>query len=216
MFFDALHPGIENSTRVVLKIGGSILRRGETLLPVLEVVARARRPLVVVPGGGSFADAVREAQQRLGFSDRTAHQMAILALHQNALMIAERVPELRKLEAIEDIEHGLLQGQKLVWLPLRECEADAALPATWQATSDAIAARLACRLGGLPLVFMKSRSPQGHRNPANLASEELIDPVCTNILERSGSPFTIIEAGQPSVLAKLLGVDASVDAQPRA
>lgn len=216
MFFDALHPGIENSTRVVLKIGGSISRRAETLLPVLEVVARARRPLVVVPGGGSFADGVREAQQRLGFSDRTAHQMAILALHQNALMIAERVPELRKLEAIEDIEHGLLQGQKLVWLPLRECEADAALPATWQATSDAIAARLACRLGGLPLVFMKSRSPQGRRNPANLASEELIDPVCANILERSGSPFTIIEAGQPSVLAKLLGVDASVDAQPRA
>ena len=216
MFFDALHPGIENSKRVVLKIGGSILRRAETLLPVLEVVARARRPLVVVPGGGSFADAVREAQQRLGFSDRTAHQMAILALHQNALMITEQVPKLRKLEAIEDIEHGLLQGQKLVWLPLRECEADAALPATWQATSDAIAARLACRLGGLPLVFMKSRSPQGHRNPGSLASEELIDPVCANILERSGSPFTIIEAGQPSVLAKLLGVDASVDAKPRA
>jgi 5-(aminomethyl)-3-furanmethanol phosphate kinase len=216
VFFDALHPGLENSIRVVLKIGGSISRRAETLLPVLEVVARARRPLVVVPGGGTFADAVRDAQPLLGFSDRTAHRMAILALHQNALMIAERVPELRKLEAIDDIEHGLLQGQKLIWLPLRECEEDSALPATWQATSDAIAARLAWRLGGLPLIFIKSRSLRGNRDPASLAAEELIDPVCANMLERSGSPFTIIEAGQTSILAKLLGVDANVDAQPRA
>ncbi len=213
MFFDALQPGVDNSTRLVLKIGGSITRRAEVLLPILKMVARARRPLVVVPGGGAFADAVREAQPRLGFSDRTAHRMAILALHQNALMMAEHAPALIKSESLCEIENALHEGQKLIWLPLRECETDAELPATWQATSDAIAARLALRLGGLPLVLLKSRSPKGSRDPASLAAEELIDPVCANILEQHGLRFTIVEAGQTPVLANLLGVDADIDAE---
>ena len=216
VFFDALQPGLDNSSSVILKIGGSITRRAEVLLPILKVVARARRPLVVVPGGGGFADAVREAQPRLGFSDRTAHRMAILALHQNAFMMAEHAPTLSKLETLGDIESALHRGQKLIWLPLRECELDANLPATWHATSDAIAARLAYRLGGLPLVFLKSRPPAGNRDPASLAAEELIDPVCADMLERHGLSFTIIEADQTTVLANFLGVDADVDAQPPA
>ena len=93
---------------------------------------------------------------------------------------------------------------------------DADLPATWHATSDAIAARLAYRLGGLPLVFLKSRPPAGNHDPASLAAEELIDPVCADMLERHGLSFTIIEADQTTVLANFLGVDADVDAQPPA
>lgn len=142
--------------------------------------------------------------------------MAILALHQNAFMMAEHAPTLSKLESLRDIESALHEGRRLIWLPLRECELDADLPATWHATSDAIAARLAYRLGGLPLVFLKSRLPQGNCDPACLAAEELIDPVCADMLEQHGLSFTIIEAGQTTVLARLLGVDADVDAQPPA
>ena len=142
--------------------------------------------------------------------------MAILALHQNAFMMAEHAPTLSKLESLSDIQNALDEGQKLIWLPLRECELDADLPATWDATSDAIAARLAYRLGGLPLVFLKSRPPRGNQDPASLAAEALIDPVCANMIERHGLSFTIIEAGQIPVLAEFLGVDTDVDAQPPA
>lgn len=216
VFFDALNPGLESSIPVVLKIGGSLTRHAAALTPVLGVVGRARRPLAVVPGGGAFADAVRDAQSAVGFSDHTAHRMAILALHQNALMMRALSPGLQTLEWISELKDELHKGRKSIWLPLRECDADADLPATWQTTSDAIAARLAERLGGLPLVFIKSRPPHGDLDPASLAAGELIDPVCAEILERSRLPFTIIEAGQTSVLTELLGTDLDVDAQPSA
>ena len=42
--------------------------------------------MVIVPGGGAFADQVRLAQQHWQFDDKTAHSMAILAMQQMALL----------------------------------------------------------------------------------------------------------------------------------
>lgn len=212
VFFEADEPPFDASTPVVLKIGGSLIRRSETLTPVLDIVDRARRPLAIVAGGGAFADAVREAQSRLGFDDRTAHRMAILALHQNAIIITSRVARLRPVETLEEVRAVVNAGESAIWLPLKECEADTELPSSWDTTSDAIAARLAERLGGVPLVLLKSRQPMGSRKPHCLAAEGLIDPVSVRILRRSNLPFTLIEAPLTSHLARLLGAPETVDA----
>ena len=45
---------------LVVKLGGSLSETGE-LKRWLALITRARRPLIVVPGGGAFADAVRRA-----------------------------------------------------------------------------------------------------------------------------------------------------------
>ncbi len=75
-------------TPLVLKIGGSLAESGR-LRAILRLVIRARRRVVIVPGGGPFADAVRSTQASLGFSDAAAHEMALLAMHQMAgVMIA--------------------------------------------------------------------------------------------------------------------------------
>ena len=71
---------------LVVKIGGSLVETGR-LREILAIVARAQRPTVIVPGGGPFADAVRNAQAEFGFSDEAAHRMAILAMHQTALLM---------------------------------------------------------------------------------------------------------------------------------
>ena len=34
--------------------------------------------MIVVPGGGPFADAVRASQAEIGFDDAAAHEMAML------------------------------------------------------------------------------------------------------------------------------------------
>lgn len=211
MYFEA-DPPFAPSDPIVLKIGGSLTRRAEALLPILNIADRSERPLAVVAGGGALADAVRVAQHSIGFSDAVAHRMAILAMHQNALMMASLAASLTPLERLADIQSSLAEGTKSIWLPLKECESDRDLPVSWDATSDAIAARLAERLGGLPLVFVKSREADGRcHKPVSLCGENLIDPVAAQILERAELPFSVVNAGTGSPLAGLLGVAETVD-----
>src|SRR5882757_2855389 len=78
---------------IVLKLGGSLASSGG-LTACLAALGTLRGEIVVVPGGGFFADAVRAAQPRFGFSDRAAHHMAILAMEQYALLLVDRLPRL--------------------------------------------------------------------------------------------------------------------------
>ena len=216
VYFDAGQPPFAADQPLVLKIGGSLTRQPDLLKAVLESLDRAKRPLVAVAGGGAFADGVREAQTQHGFADLTAHRMALLAMHQNTLMMVSFAPNLAPLETLAEIKTALSNGGKAMWLPLLECDADADLPASWDATSDAIAARLAERLGGMPVAFVKSRGAEGGReDPASLAADGVIDPVSADIIARAALPFTIIAARQMLQLGMLLRASETVDATGR-
>jgi 5-(aminomethyl)-3-furanmethanol phosphate kinase len=120
----------------VVKIGGGV---GEdALAPLCAALAElhARHRLVVVPGGAWFADAVRHADRRFGLSDAAAHRMAILAMEQFGLLLRDLLGE---------------QPQVVMpaSLPLE------ALPASWQVTSDSIAAWVAGEVGANRLVLVK-------------------------------------------------------------
>ena len=45
-----------------------------------------------MPGGGEFADAVREHDRRFGLRPQTAHRMAILAMDQFGWALADLIP----------------------------------------------------------------------------------------------------------------------------
>ena len=61
----------------IVKIGGSLARDEARLRALLAGIADGREgPCVVVPGGGPFADAVRDVQLRLRFPDALAHRLA--------------------------------------------------------------------------------------------------------------------------------------------
>ena len=102
---------------LVVKLGGSLL--GEARLgSVLTLIGAATRPVVIVSGGGPFADAVREAQAVLAFDDATAHRMALLAMHQTGLALAALEPRLLPAETFPGIARGLAAGRIPVWSPL--------------------------------------------------------------------------------------------------
>lgn len=152
---------------------------------------------------------------RFGFDDETAHRMAILGMHQMGLMLTALMPGLRACEELQEIEAGLQAGETLVWLPLKECEGDAVLPPSWDVTSDAIAARLAWRLGRLKVVFLKSRSAGDDRTAAALAAEGLIDAVAARIIENAELPFEALAAHEEERLCEIIGVSMQVDVPPR-
>jgi aspartokinase-like uncharacterized kinase len=198
----------------VVKLGGS-LAESTRLTKILEIVAQARTPVVVVPGGGAFADAVRRAQADFGFSDAAAHRMALLAMHQSGLMMAAMQPRLRPVETLAALKRTAAGKRIPVWLPLRLVERDGRIAADWSTTSDGLAARLAERFGRVPVVLVKScRIPKGV-SVAALAREGVVDPTFAAIVDRAHLPWHVLGAGDEEKLAALLKVSGRAKAPAR-
>lgn len=144
------------STMWVVKLGGS-LAASPALQGWLEVLAEAGGGrAIIVPGGGAFANQVRRAQRIWGFDDRTAHHMAILAMQQYGLMLTGLQGILGKASGLEGLQRLLKQGKVAVWLPSIEQLDKAAVPASWDVTSDSLAAWLAREMKAAHLVLVKS------------------------------------------------------------
>ena len=143
--------------------------------------------LVIVPGGGSFANSVRDNQQRLGFDDAVAHKMAVLAMEQYACYLMSLLPELQASEDLISIEHRLAAGGLPIWLPWKLLSTDTQLPRNWQLTSDSLAAWLAISMGAESLVLVKSAQlPGGDTCCGELARQGLVDGYLVELLEDSG------------------------------
>ena len=189
---------------IVVKIGGS-LAENDRIGGALDIIARASRRIVVVPGGGVFADAVRDAQNDYQFSDETAHRMAILAMHQTALLLMDLQPRLSGVDTLAAMRTVWRRGLIPVWLPLKMCEDDREIPADWSITSDGLAARLAERLRGSSVVLVKSRGAPKGASAFDLAREGIVDPIFAAITTRAKLSWRLFGPGEEVGLAKLLG-----------
>lgn len=141
----------------MVKIGGGLLGTPGALDLVCGAVAamRRREPVVVVPGGGPLADAVRELDRSLGLSADAAHWMAILAMDQYAHLLAERIPAGRLVEEPGGIAGALDEDAVAVLAPSRWLRAADTLPHSWDATSDSAAAFIAGALDAARLDLVK-------------------------------------------------------------
>lgn len=139
----------------VVKLGGSLLS-SPLLANLLDVLARAGAPLVVVPGGGPFADAVRDIQPQIGLSDVATHHMAILGMEQTALALADIEPRLALCADAAAIARAHGQGRAALWQPALMARAAPDLPTSWEVTSDSLAVWLAIALRAAQLTLIKS------------------------------------------------------------
>jgi 5-(aminomethyl)-3-furanmethanol phosphate kinase len=188
---------------VVAKIGGSLLKSGEAA-SALKVIAKARMPIVIVAGGGAFADQVRATQRTLGLSDKAAHRMAILAMHQNALALCDLAPGLEPVETIAEIHLALRRGQNPVWLPLKMCDRDRELPQDWSITSDGVAARLAERLDQAEVILLKSCDVPAEAEAEALAIAGIVDTAFVEITNRAGLDWQVYGPAQHQAFAARL------------
>jgi 5-(aminomethyl)-3-furanmethanol phosphate kinase len=142
---------------VVVKVGGGLLGAPGALERVCVAVATLgrREALVVVPGGGPFADAVRELDRELGLSPEAAHWMAILAMDQYAHLLADRIQGSRLVEEPGAIAAVLAAGEIAILAPSRWLRAADTLPHSWDVTSDSVAAFVAGALDAVRLELVK-------------------------------------------------------------
>lgn len=137
----------------VVKLGGS-LAQSRHWVPWLEALAAWGGPAILVPGGGPFADCVRAAQGAMKFSDTAAHRMALMAMGQFGIALAERSEIFDLAASKTHIESALNTGRIPVWLPERMVLDAPDVPACWEVTSDSLAAWLAaiCKARRLLLI----------------------------------------------------------------
>jgi 5-(aminomethyl)-3-furanmethanol phosphate kinase len=177
----------------VVKIGGSLLGTPE-LERWLEVAAKhSDGKIIIVPGGGIFADAVREAQIKSKISDACAHKLAVLAMDQFGLLLAEMNPLLATAGSEMEIDERTWQHRGIVWLPSKMVLADDTIPRNWQTTSDSIAAWLADKLGAQHLVLVKSDKPDEKKLTLKTITDiGLVDDVFGDFaLDKAFSPWIV-------------------------
>jgi aspartokinase-like uncharacterized kinase len=150
---------------IIVKVGGSLIDRPDLGPRLRDWLDRhAPRESVLVPGGGRFVDIVRELDRLHGLGDETAHRMALRAMTMTADLLAAMLPESCVIDGPDLAELVWEQNRRPILDALPFCESDesGALPHTWDATSDSIAARLAVVAGATELVLLSAPPPPGN------------------------------------------------------
>ena len=155
----------------VVKLGGSHAFSAHLRQWIDAIEAQAGR-IVVVPGGGVFADQVREAQPRMGFDDSAAHVMAMLAMAQYGHALASLARKLDVVDSLAALRRCLAQARAPVWSPTPMALQDSAIAHSWDVTSDSLALWLARELNAERLLLIKQRLPIPSRRTARQLSED--------------------------------------------
>jgi len=143
--------------RAVIKIGGSLARRPEELETLMQSIddLSSLHSLVIIPGGGPFADNVRGLQGALNASDSSAHWMAILAMEQFGELLSQYAPNLQTLSG-SDVAEMMNERRSFILQPYRLVRTRDELPHTWNVTSDSIAVWVAILVDADIVVLVKS------------------------------------------------------------
>jgi len=175
-----------SSRLAIVKLGGSHAT-GPHLKDWLTAIAAEAGSIVIVPGGGPFADAVRTSQASIGYDDRAAHAMALMAMAQFGCALESLNPALRQAASRSAILRALRDCKVPVWSPEPMARA-AALPETWDLTSDSLAAWLAGALGAGRLLLVKHGRFEGAAIDAHdLVARGVVDPLFPRYLKESGA-----------------------------
>lgn len=138
--------------KCVVKLGGSLITNAE-ILNCMHILSSWPGQIIIVSGGGVFADTVRSSQAQWQFNDSIAHRMAILAMQQTALLIHGLMPEASLLTSFSQLN----KTEALrIWSP-NVAELDqAGIPHSWDISSDSLAACLANIWNADSLILVKS------------------------------------------------------------
>lgn len=123
-----------------IKLGGSLINYAESIMAVLK-----NYNVLIIPGGGIFADTVREVYKKFNLSEAAAHRMAIAAMEQYGIFLSDisRVKTASSLNRIKT---------PCIFLPYR-LKKD--FKPSWSVTSDTIACYIARKVGAEKFILLK-------------------------------------------------------------
>lgn len=133
----------------VFKIGGKILEDFENLKSTISQLEQLYDEnlidkIVIIPGGGSFANFIRKIYSELQFTEETAHWMGIISMNYNGLEISKKFPNLQVIDNYENLKKS--SKTFCIFLPYEFIKENDKLPHSWDVTSDSISLLIAKEL----------------------------------------------------------------------
>jgi 5-(aminomethyl)-3-furanmethanol phosphate kinase len=168
----------------VIKVGGSLAENPATLKKLCSKLSEIaeRHSITVVPGGGKFADAVREFDQRYVLSADAAHRMAILGMDQFGLLLAQLIPNAYAAYSLNAAKLFSKRRAVPIFLPSRLMFKENPLEASWDVTSDSIAAYVASRLKADKVILVTDVDGIFKSDPKKHSVTKLISKISTREL----------------------------------
>ena len=170
----------------VFKVGGKLIRTNglRKLCLHLETIG-CRHRILIVPGGGPFADTVRAYDKAYGLSNGAAHWMAILAMEQYGHLLADLIPRSKLVRTIDEAKQVAGSGHVAVLLPFEMIYSVDPLPQSWSVTSDAISAWVAKTARAPMLVLLKDvdglyRGYSGEKKGKEMLENIRLDQLSSN------------------------------------
>jgi aspartokinase-like uncharacterized kinase len=166
---------------IVVKVGGSLFDHPNLGPALREFVAElAPAEVLLVPGGGPVADAVRELDRVHGLGEEAAHWLA-----------------LRSLGVTAELLRALTSDSRLTVLDCftfaqKDESCPGALPHTWAVTTDSIAARVAVVYRADRLVLLKSRDIPLETAWETAAAEGWVDAYFPQIAPALPCPVEVV------------------------
>jgi len=139
---------------IVAKVGGSLYDWPHLGVALTAWLAAQAEPVLLFPGGGEAADAVRAWDRVHALGEEAAHGLAIRSLSLGAHFLHQLLPNTPVVEASTP---GILD-------PHPYFRARVGPPHTWSVTTDSLAAWVARECGASKLVLLKSADPPAGRD----------------------------------------------------
>ena len=173
---------------VVVKLGGSLINSAPDIINKLIEYSESSKDrdisIIIVPGGGIFADSIRSASKQYNIGEVASHWMATLAMEQYGYYLIDKT-DARGVNSIDE----LLSGVSIL-LPYRLLKDRDELAHSWNITSDTIAAWIANITNAL---LIKVTDVDGI-----LANNELIREIGATDLLDMGT--TCVDTGLPDLI----------------
>lgn len=159
----------------VVKIGGSLSHDPSLREWLTQLWEVGGGRVVIVPGGGDFADTVRQYQSEWQFGDLAAHNMCLLAMAQYAILMQGVMPELVLASNEMRIRRALRDGRVAVWVPTDLMRDKPDEMTNWNTTSDSLAAWLSTTLNAERLMVVKSCAVEAGTPMETLSAKGVVD-----------------------------------------
>ena len=166
----------------VVKFGGSLFN-GDRLGDWVYHLNRWARGkcVVLVPGGGEFANIIRRLQVGCRMHDEIAHELALGAMRQSGEVISRLCECAPSFKSLHQLETMVDDSGIYLWVPSNEEFRATNMPQDWSVTSDSIALWLAIRLGAVELMLLKSVDPP-HTNIDAWAESDFVDEYFSSLV----------------------------------
>ncbi|NVM52259.1 MAG: delta 1-pyrroline-5-carboxylate synthetase [Candidatus Helarchaeota archaeon] len=186
----------------VIKIGGSVLQQNsiKELCNILDGLIK-EFSFVILPGGGAYANLVRNYYKTYQLSDDTAHWMAILTENILGFLLLEHLELGVPVFTISELSKVTETSKIPIFMPFQHMFKHDPLPHSWDVTSDSIAAYLAELLQAQKFILLKDVDGIYTRDPkqSHLEDVQLIEKI--DLKTHNLSAFhTCIDNYLPSLL----------------